>query len=427
MTRDRRWALGLGGLVLSFCTCAAVVGADDWPGWRGPDRDGSLAEGWTCSSWPAELNRRWRVPVGGGYSSPVVADERVYQHSREAEQEVVRALDIATGEELWRHSYPASTKLGAGAGKHGLGPKATPALADGRLFTLGISGVLSAWNAADGALLWSLDAADRFEKGAPSYGTASSPLVDQGRVIVYLGGKKGGALLALDAESGNELWSWSDDSPAYASPVAVELDGVRQIVTQSAGAIVAVEAASGQLLWKIPFTSSLTSQNAVTPLSLGDGTLVLSGKKRGLWAVRASRQGESWTTETVWRDDELSTYLSSPVVENGRLFGLSPTKKGRLFAIDARSGRPIWATEGRDTENAALLTAPGVVLVLTAEGELWALDSTVEKLSRLASYRVSEGPTWAHPAVVDDRILIKDQDSLALWVLDCGPQGEPES
>jgi outer membrane protein assembly factor BamB len=408
-------------LWLGFLAIASTLSAAEWPGWRGPDRDGSLPEEWSCSSWPEELEHRWQISVGGGYSSPIVGGERVFQLSREGESEVVRAIDIATGNELWRQSYSAAFKPGMGSGKHGAGPKSTPALADGRLFTLGISGVLSAWDAASGELLWRVDSAERFEKGSLPYGAATSPMVEGDRVIVHLGGKKGGALFALDVSSGDEAWSWSGEGPGYASAVAVEIGGVRQIVTQSLNSIVAVEAGSGRQLWQLPFKSSMAVHNVVTPLPLGDGALVLSGKKRGLWAVRPTLDGETWKAEELWRNDDFSNELSSPVLESGRVFGLAPTKKGQLFAVDASTGKTVWSTGGRDAENAALLTGSGAVLALTSEGELWVLDASADSLTRLAEYQVSEGDsTWAHPAVADDRILIKAGDSLTLWRLDCG-------
>lgn len=421
MEERRDWAGWTGIASLLALLVTSPLAAEGWPGWRGPARDGSLGADWQCAAWPTELERRWRIPVGTGHASPVIFDQRVFVLSREGESEVVRAIDMATGDELWSRSYPVDFKSGIGSGKHGKGPRSTPAVAGGRLYTLGASGVLSAWDVASGDLLWRLEAAERFEKGSLPFGNATSPLLDQGKVIVFLGGKRGGALLALDAVTGEQVWAWEAESPSYASPVVVEIEGVRQVVTQSKDSIVSVEAGSGQLLWRLPFASSMSSHNVVTPLPLEDGALVLSGRKRGLWAVRPALEGDSWRAEELWRTDELSTELSSPVAESGRVFGLDPSRKGRFFALDAETGERIWTSGGRDAESAALVTAPGVVLALTVEGELRVLDATTSKMEALASYRVSdEGWSWAHPAIVGDRIVIKDRNTLALWALDCG-------
>jgi outer membrane protein assembly factor BamB len=388
--KSPRWLIAA-AVVAVAAPHLAPLEAADWPGWRGPSRDGSLGEEWVCPGWPEELERRWQVRVGSGHASPVVSDERVFVHSRENDEEVVRALDLATGRELWRAAYAVKFKPAMGS------------VADGRLFTLGITGVLSAWDTVGGELLWRLDPAERFPKAAPRYGMAGSPLVDGGRVIAHLGGKGDGGLLALDAASGDEVWSWSVGGPEYASPVVLDIDGVRQVITQAAKSVVAVDASSGRLLWQLPFASSMTSHNVITPLPLDDGTVVISGKKRGLWAVRPSRGDEGWSASTVWRNDELDTELSSPVAESGRVFGLAPSRKGRFFALDAENGRPVWVSEGRDAEYAALLTAPGVVLALTAEGELWALDATAASMTRLATYSIRRWSTIAFSSRVARR------------------------
>ncbi len=167
----------------------SLVGAADWPGWRGPERDGTAVGFEVPDAWPEELRRRWRVRVGSGYSAPVVAGGRVFVQSREDGHEVVRALELASGEVLWNQRYAVPFSPRMGSGRHGPGPKASPAYDGERLFTTSITGVLSAWAADSGELLWREDFADRFKKTLPHFGAAASPLVNGLRVVSNFGGK----------------------------------------------------------------------------------------------------------------------------------------------------------------------------------------------------------------------------------------------
>ena len=223
-----------------------------WPGWLGPDRNGWVSGFEPPATWPDNLEKAWRVEVGTGYGSPLVSGGRVYQHARQGEDEVVWCFDLKTGEVKWRKSYAAPFKIGSGGEFHGKGPKSCPALADGRLFTLSIAGILSAWNTESGELLWRQDYSDRFEKSHPYWGVSTSPLVDGKRVIVHFGGDDRGALVALDVASGEEIWSHGKDGASYSSPLLAEIAGVRQIVEWNHRALVGVESKTGRLLWEYP-------------------------------------------------------------------------------------------------------------------------------------------------------------------------------
>jgi outer membrane protein assembly factor BamB len=195
--------------LVASCAAAAApahaAGPAEWPQWRGPARDGRLSGLPARSSWPETLAPGWKLKVGAGHSSPVVSGGRVYEFSRESEAEVVRALDLDTGRELWKQSYPVAYEMNPAATGHGKGPKSTPVVAGGRLFTLGITGVLTAWDAATGRQLWrkTFEAAHRAT--APAFGTATSPAVDGERLIAFVGGDGDGALAAFDVRTGAQL------------------------------------------------------------------------------------------------------------------------------------------------------------------------------------------------------------------------------
>jgi outer membrane protein assembly factor BamB len=364
---------------------------------------------------PASASRAtalWKVPVGIGHASPVVADGRVYLHTRRNEQETIAAFDLATGKTLWSLAYDVPYEMNPAAREHGKGPKSTPVLSAGRLFTLGITGVLSAVDAATGKLLWRASFDKDFPVTAPEFGTAMSPLVDGDAVIAHVGGRDRGALRAFAVATGRPQWSWTEDGPGYASPVIVEAGGVRQIVTQTQQHVVGVERTSGKTLWKMRFETEY-QQNAVTPVAYRD-LVVLSGLGKSAFAVRIARQGAAWKAETVWENTSVPMYMSSPVLSGDVLFGLTHRNRGQFFALDARTGKTLWTSPPRQGENAAIVGAGDVLFCLTNDGQLKLVRATATAFEPIGSVEVATSPTWAHPVVLGDRVLVKDEQSLAL-------------
>jgi outer membrane protein assembly factor BamB len=392
---------------------AAGASGADWPQWRGPARDGLVPGLSPRAEWPAALKQAWRVPVGLGHSSPLVAGDRVFVFTREGGEEAAQAIELASGKRVWRQAYPAPYTMNPAAASHGPGPKATAVLAEGRLFTYGIGGILSAFDAASGRLVWRKEFASQYRSTSPPYGAAASPVADGGRLIAYVGGNDDGALTAFDAATGAPRWSWKGDGPGYASPVVAEVGGVRQVITQSQTNLVGVAADTGALLWKIPFTTEWV-QNAITPIVEGD-VVVYSGLDHPLKAVRLVREAGTWVAKPVWENAEVSNYMSTPVRTEGRLFGLSAHKKGQLFCLDETTGRTIWISAGRQGDNAALAAGGGAVFVLTTEGELVVLSAAASSFAPLRRYTVAPSATWAHPVILAGGVIVKDVDSLGYW------------
>jgi len=391
---------------------AFLLLASDWTEWRGPKRDGTVTV--EPSPWPAKLRKQWEITVGEGHSSPLFAGGSIYQFARMDAQEVVVALDPATGKERWKQKYAAPYSVNVAAFKHGAGPKSTPVYAGGKLYTLGISGIVSSFDAETGKVRWRKDFASQFKQTSPSFGVAMSPVVDNGMLLVHVGGDGNGALMALDAATGATKWSWNEDGPAYASPIVADLGGVRQVVTQTQHNIVGLAEASGKLLWKIPFTTA-HEQNNVTPLIYKD-TLILSGLDKGTMAVRLAHTGDQWTPQTIWQTKDASMYMSSPVLSGDLLFGFSHLKKGQLFCLDAASGAVKWLGSPRQGENAALLVSPTSLIAMLNDGELVIAKASGNGFEETHRYTVAENPVWAHPLVMADGVVIKDVKTLARWV-----------
>ncbi len=416
----------MGWLAAAGLSVAVAAGAQpDWPGFRGPHRDGRV-NGWPAAmgdpgGWPESLEERWRIPVGLGHASPVVQGGAVIVFSREGDEEVLRALRPATGEQIWRASYPAPYTMNPAAVGHGPGPKATPDVAAGRIFTLGISGILAAWDAGDGSLLWRRPPDPRFGGAdSPLFGAGSSPGASPAGdvVLVHLGGPDNGTFAVLAAATGETVWELAGDGPAYVSPTVVEVAGSPVIPTMTEERIVLLAPADGRVLWEMPFTTPY-DQNIVNPVVLPDGEVVIfAGLGSPTFAVRFREAPDgALSGETVWEAGESPFYMSNPVLAGDRLIGFSERNSGQFVAMDPGTGADIWRSPPRRGENAALLVAGSTVLALTDQAELLVLDPAAAAFAPLRRYEVAPSPTWAHPVPLGDGLLIKDETHLTRWNL----------
>ena len=391
-------------------------GQSSWPGWMGLERNGWVSGFQPPNPWPERLKKVWQVGVGTGYGTPLVSGGRIYQHARQGNDEVVWCLDLKTGAVKWRRSTPVPFKMGGGGEKHGKGPKSSPVLADGRVFTMSITGTLSAWDAASGKILWRRNYDSRFGKSYPYWGAATSPIVDGKRVIVHFGTQDQGTLVALDVESGKEIWSQGKDGPCYSSPLLVEHHGVRQIIEWNHRALVGIESESGRLLWEYPFPHVGTNQNMPTPV-FHKGRVLVGGENRGLHAVEPLLTDGAWTVKKRWSQDEVALDMSSAVINGDLLYGFSHYRRGSFFCVDPDTGDVRWLGPARTGENVMFLSIPGHVVALVNSGEVQIIAATGDRFEKVASYRVAESQTWAPPVLLKSGILVKDVESLTFWSL----------
>jgi outer membrane protein assembly factor BamB len=397
---------GLSGAV------ASQTRPGDWPQWRGPNRDGHVAGFVPPQTWPDRLTQRWKVEVGPGYATPLLVGDRVYMFSRQAENEVMSALDAASGKVLWQTGYPAPFKMDKAAAPHGPGPKSTPAYADGKLFSIGMSGIVTAFDAATGKRLWQ-------KPGLPAQplwtSHSFSPLVDRGLVMFHMGGNDRGTLSAFDVNTGDVKWAWSGDGPGYGSPMLYDFAGTRQIVTMTQQKFIALDAATGSLLWERPYTTEY-AQNVITPVRFGD-TLIVSGYQKPVVAIRVVRQGTQWSTEQIWENADVSLYMSDAVLVGETLVGFSQRRSGQFFGLDARSGKTVWTSDPRQGTNAAIVAAGDFWFALKDDGELLVVRRDASSFAPLKRYTVATSAAWAQPVISGNRLLVKDVSTLALWTL----------
>ncbi|MGH7494488.1 MAG: PQQ-binding-like beta-propeller repeat protein [bacterium] len=443
-----------------------VSWAQDWPQWRGLHRDGRVQEFSVPAAWPDSLKLVWKIEAGAGLSSPVVADGKVYLITREGDDEIVSSYRLADGGRIWQQRYasPFVPNAQAMSTRHfpasrGKGPFATPIIHGNRLYTLGVDRVLSCFDKNTGALQWrhhylkqeiptkivyecqpcgcSEDgkefeqagncSACRMALGAKGletsaslgdqgnyYGTAASPLIEGNIGIVNIGNLKGGDLIAFDLISGKEKWRWHGPAPSSSSPVMATLHGSRQVVVLTRDNLAGVDVKNGAGLWHYAIESNA---QVVTPIVFED-LVIFSAYRSPTTAVHVKKDGSSWSAEKAWSTNEVTLYMSTPVLIGEKLYGLSYTNRGQFFAMEARSGKVLWASDGRQAQNAAILSIGDELLALTDEAELIAMAREGGAYQQLADYQVAGSPTWAHPVLWGNNILVKDETHLTLWRVD---------
>ncbi len=378
--------------------------ATQWPGYRGPGRDGTvrgvrIETDWSASP-PVEL---WRRPIGPGWSSFAVRGDLLYTQEQRGDEELVACYSVATGEPVWRHRDAARFWESNG----GAGPRGTPTLSGGRVYTLGGTGILNALDAGDGAVVWSRDAASDTGAKLPNWGFSSSPLVTGDQLVVATSG----ALVAYDLATGDPIWFGPAGGEGYSSPQMVTIDGVEQILQLSGDGVASVAPADGTLLWEHPWPGYPIVQPALT----ADGDVLISvSDSSGIRRLALARGAGGWTVEERWTSVRLKPYYSGFVVNDGHAFGFD----GSILAcIDLEDGRRKWKGGRYGAGQLVLLADQDLLLVLSEKGELALVRASPEKLIELAREPAIEGKTWNHPVLAGDVLLARNAQEMVAFRL----------
>ncbi len=404
---NRTIAAVVGGVLLAG---AGGLAAQDWPQWRGLHRDGKVSGFTAPEKWPEALAQKWKKTVGTGDATPALVGDKLYVFARQGEEEVIRCMNAGDGNELWQKKYAAQAVTGPAA-RHP-GPRSSPAVAEGKVVTLGAGGILSCWDAATGQEAWRKD---EFPKVVPQFFTAMSPIIVDGMCIAHLGGKDHGAIIAFDLAAGSQKWKWDGDGPAYASPILMTVEGTKLLVAQTEKKLVGLAAADGRLLWEVPSPAQGRFYNSATPILDGQ-ILIYTGQGRGTRAVKIEKEGDRFAAKELWNNEKLGTGFNTPVLKDGRLFGL--TDRGNLFCLNARTGETLWTDAARRDNFGAILDAGSVLLALPGNSELIAFKPGDKQYEELARIKVSDTPTYAHPVIAGKRVFVKDQETLAMWTME---------
>ncbi len=389
---------------------AVSVWAQDWPQWRGPNRDNKAAGFTPPQSWPKTLTKKWRVTVGAGDSSPVLVGDKVYVFGRQGGDEVTLCLDAANGKELWRDKYATQPADFPAGGIHA-GPRATPAVAEGKVCTQGVRGVVSCLDANTGKVVWRKDTWPKAAKPLPRFFTSSSPLIVDGMCIVFAR-----ALTAYDLDSGKEKWKLPGAEPEYGSPVLMTVAGTKQIVTPASGALLGVSLADGKQLWRVGFSPKY---NNGTPIIDGQ-TVIFSGQGAGTMALQIEKQGDKFNTKPLWKKTQSAGNYNTPVLKDGLLYGIAARGKGsgNFFCMDAKTGDMLWTDKASCGDCGAIIDAGSVLLALTNDKNLVAFQPSNKGYKELARFQVADTPPWAVPIISGNRVFVKDQSSVTLWTVD---------
>lgn len=381
----------------------------DFPQFQGPTRDGVVRGVRLRRDWAAHPPRLlWRRRVGEGWSGFAVSGSLAVTQEQHGGEERVTAYDVATGRPRWSHGDPVrySTFIG------GTGPRATPAIDGGRVFTMGATGILNAFDLATGRRRWSRDVVEENDATPPQWGKSSSPLVLEGRVIVSAGGAAGRSLVAYDARTGTPIWSGGHDRSAYSSPVLLVLDGQRQIVIFNGRTVAGHHPQTGALLWDHPWPPG--AENIALPVVLPGGRLLVStGYGHGSKAFRVSRTADgSWRALLEWESPRLKSKFANIVVHEGWVYGLD---EGVLTCIDPATGERKW--KGGRYGHGQLLLVEDVLLVQTEEGELVLVEPSPEGPRELTRFAVLEGRTWNPPALAGPLLVVRNEREAAAYEL----------
>jgi outer membrane protein assembly factor BamB len=411
---NHRWtiaAIGMGGIL-----CASVLLAADWPQWRGANRDARVTQFTPPPSWPKELQKKWSANVGPGDATPALAGDKLYTFTRQGDEEVITALTASDGKQVWQDKYQSPPVTGAAAPRHP-GPRSSPAVAEGKIVTLGVTEILSCVDAERGTVAWRKDFRSDYPK-VPQFFTATSPIIVDGLCITHLGGQGKGAIMAFALSTGDVKWKWDGDAPAYSSPIVMTVDGVKMVVEETEKMVVGVAIADGKLLWQLPFAGQgMRAYNAPTPIADGN-TVIYAGSGRGIRAAKIEKQGDSFTAKELWSNADVATQFDTPVLDEGMLFGVSD--RARFFAVSEKDGKTLWTdqTDRKSQGFGSMVAAGPVIFTLTPKAELTVFNANAKGYSEIAKYKVSETETYAYPVISGKDIFIKDKDSVTMYSID---------
>jgi outer membrane protein assembly factor BamB len=396
--------------LLVFFLWTAAASAADWPQWLGPKRDGSTVE--KIAPWKDAPKVLWHQPVGQAFSSPVVAGGRVFVHAavKDKDEEEVLAFDAVSGKPLWQDRYERPRFKSV----LGNGPRATPTVAGKRLFTLGINGVLSCYEAETGKRRWQVDLYKQFQAELPAFAVCGSPLVVGNLVLVSVGGK-GRCVVALTADTGEVRWQALDDAASTSSPVLF-VGGQRprastpDVVFLTPLRLVGLDPLDGSLRWQHPMVFQ-PKGTSPTPLAMGD-RLVASTQAHGALAVAVGTKDDKRTAEAAWQNKQAKSYFSSGVVAGDLVLlvtnTVQPLPSASITCLDGKTGKTLWEKKDSGYFHAALLrTGDGKLLVLNDTGRLTLLEFDAKGARELARAKVCRG-TLIAPALANGRLYARD-------------------
>ncbi|MDA1191263.1 MAG: PQQ-binding-like beta-propeller repeat protein [Candidatus Poribacteria bacterium] len=389
--------------LLAFILVVARVEAADWDQWRGPHRNGVSSETGLKTRWDTAPKKTWEIPLGEGFSGVSVVGRLIVTMAGQENDEYVLCLNAENGDERWR--YRIDRKFTEG---HGNGPRSTPTLHDGRVFALSAWGTLASLDVYSGVEPWTKNLRDEFggrqNAKEPWRGYATSPLVENGLLLVEVGGVNRRSVVAFHPDSGDIAWTALNDRPAYSSPIAITANDARQTVWFNGEGLVSLSS-DGAERWRVPFETSY-DQNVSTPLFAPPDKVFISEGYDGKGALMV-QIGETGASE-LWRNDKMRNDFASSLFLDGFIYGFDGTT---LKCLDAKNGDEKWAQRGFG--RGTLIAANGHLIVLGERGQLAIAEATPVEYRETGSIdRVIAGKCWTAPSLSDGRLYLRDEKTL---------------
>ncbi len=382
---------------------AVTLHAADWPNFLGPNRNSISTETSLNKNWSAQPPRElWRVPMSdNGYAGPSVANGKVFIINHEGDKDIVRALDLKTGKDIWTHTYADQSKP-----NHGFA-RATPTVENGKVYTVSRFGIVNCLDEKTGKPLWTKDVVKEFKGLPPRWEMAWSPFIDGDKLIVIPGGD-GAAVAALNKNTGAAIWKGGgSDKPGYATPDAATLNGVKQYLVFTACNLIGVEAATGKLLWQLPWRTDW-DVNAATPLVIGDKIFITSNYKHGCALVSVAGNKPA----IVWESKELQCHFNSPILYDNHIYGIS----NELACLDPQTGKALWKQPG--FEKGGLVIADGVIIAVDGKaGDVVMAEASPRAYRELGRIKPLGAQSWTAPIVADGKLIIRNKNTLACLAL----------
>jgi outer membrane protein assembly factor BamB len=392
-----------------FSVALATVIAQDWPQWRGQNRDARVTGFIAPETWPTELKQEWKISVGFADATPALVDSKLYVFTRQGENEVLQCLDAATGKQFWQaEGYPAVVIAGPAASHPG--PRSTPTVADGKVVTVGVSGDIACFDAATGKLLWRNE---DFKGAVPMFYTGMSPLVTSGICIAHLGGPNTGQFVAFELKSGKIIWKTAGESPTYSSPALLAVDGTKQVVFQTLTKFISLSVADGVQLWEYATPAGQGRTEAAASPVVDQQKIYYTGNLNGINAIEIKKQGSIYEVIKLWTNPDFCTKYNTPLLKDGFLYGFS--NKRHLFCINATDGHTAWSDDKPYQDFGSIIDAGSEIVALSSTSNMVILKPDGKAYSEIAVIKVSDNAVYAHPVLSGNRIYIKDKESLTAF------------
>ena len=380
--------------------------SQNWPGWRGENRDGKVTGFQRPDVWPNQLTRDWQSNVGLGDASPALVDGKLFLNVKQDNDEVALCLDATTGKTIWRNVLNPAPEVTGGARTHP-GPRSTPTVVNNKVYLIGAGGFINCLDAKTGSVIWKNETFTE----VPQFFAAMSPLVTDGKCIAHLNGKENGTVVAFNAANGEIIWTLNEPS-TYSSPLLMTVGNEEIVVLQTETDIAGISK-NGTLLWKIPTPGEQRFYNSTTPIIDGQNVIVC-GQGTGTKSLRIEKQDNRYQITENWSNPQFGGSFNTPVLKDGNIYG-HEARMGKIYCLNAQTGETNWADTTSHNRFVSTLDLGNVLLSLPATGKIIVFEPNPKKYIQKAEYKIAETEVYAHPLAAGDKIFVKEQEILTCW------------